>query len=575
MKVLWKSSIARSILGSFLIVIIPITIISLLVNYMGMRITQNEVSRSYDNSLRLLSKQLDDNLKKFETLANVFSTDTDLSALNQSPNDTIIPWDYVALLKQLKFFSATNELDSNITIYLRNKERAFSSKHGIDKIKQQDNINLYDNGSDYMGSWRFKKLSGSNTEVLSFMQTALYDRSERNIVITVDIDTSQIRNFLGNLNIQGGGTCFLIDSKGDSIQPDNKHDVNIEYLKTSILELKKMNGQFTYSQGRERYRISFENLSRDGLTIGMYIPESQIIQPILHIRFWIIIILITSLCLALFFTFFSYRNIILPIQQLIKSMLEVSKGNFKVRIPNNKKEELGFMYTQFNLMVDKIDSLINEVYEERVNVQKSKLKLLQSQINPHFLYNCLNFIYRMAGAENLDGISKMSLYLGKYFRFATRVDKDVTSIKEELENIGAYIQIQNLRYQGKISYYEDIEPKVLDVSIPRLLIQPVIENALIHGIEKIQADINIWTKAVKIGDEIIVTIEDDGSGMDALRLEEINKNLNEANQDSNSFGLSNIYWRLKLKFGDEAGLCLEKREPKGTKVVITIPHKEA
>ena len=574
MKILLRSSIARCLLSGFLVVIIPVTIINLVVSYLSMKVTQGEVSRSYDNSLMLLSAQMESYLESYETIADVFMTDNDLSALNQSPNSSIVIWEYIETLKKLKFFSITNELDVNITLYLRNKNRSLSSRYGIDEIDNQVMINLGNNGFENIRNWRFIDLPTENTEALSYMSTPIYCASPRNIIITVDIEVSQVKDFLENLNIQGGGTCFIIDSKGYGVMPSNEYNIKIDDIIKTLMGPNKSNRQFIYSDDGEKYRVTYNSLSQVGLTIGMFIPESKIIQPIMKVRGWIFIILITSLGLALFYTIFTYQNIILPIRQLIKGMQAVSAGNFKVRMLDSKMEEMRFMYTQFNCMVEQIDSLINEVYEEKINAQRSKLKLLQSQINPHFLYNCLNFIYRMAGSENIDGISKMSLYLGKYFRYATKLDRDTTSLKDEMDNIRSYIQIQELRYPEKINYYEEIQQEVLDILIPRLLIQPVIENIFVHGVEKIRGSISICVKARKQEEKVTIAIEDSGAGIETKKLREINESLKKSNQEGTSFGLRNIYWRLKLKFGEEADFRLENVENGGTRAIFIIPANE-
>jgi two-component system sensor histidine kinase YesM len=332
-----------------------------------------------------------------------------------------------------------------------------------------------------------------------------------------------------------------------------------------------MTGQFTYQQNR----VVFNKSDSSGLTLGMYFPEKQIMAPMLGIRKWIIVMLITCTGLIIIFTLLTYNNLLLPIYKLIAAMSEVKSGNLKVRISEKHNDEFGFMFMQFNSMINQIDTLINEVYMEHLKQQQAQLKFLQSQINPHFLYNCLNFIYQMVMAENTDGAAKMALFLGRYFRFATKSNKDLVMIKEELDSVDAYINIQQMRYPGKINFHLEVPDSLIDINIPRLIIQPIVENAFVHGLEPSNGPGNIWIKACCERETIKIIIEDDGIGIKPEELDAINRTLDGINQIDHGYGLNNTHWRLKLRFGENAGINIERRLPRGTRVILKIPHENA
>lgn len=576
MRWLFQSSIARNLLSSFLVVLVPITAISLFVNYLSMQIVSYEVSRSYTNSFLHMSKAFDSSLNRLKHIALSVSADSDLNALNQSPPESNIIWDYVELFKQLRIFSYIGDLDSNITVYLKGKNRIFTSRNGIDTITEQEKDYYSGREAGTLGRWEFMQQPNSGGALtLSYIQNAIYNDPGQGILVTIDVSLPQVSRFLGNLQTLYHGNAFVLDSNGYALFGSNER-IDIEYVKKQLARQKGNNPiQFHYTLQGADYRVILSSSGDTGLIFGMYYPQSEFMNPILRVRAWIMVILATSLVLAGIFSLLAYRNLLLPLHKLVDAMRQVKKGDLKVRIPEDKKEELGFIFSQFNGMVGQMDYLVNEVYQQEMDIQQSKLKLLQSQINPHFLYNCLNFIYRMAKDEDTDGAARMSLYLGKYFRYATRVDKDMTTLREELENIKAYISIQDMRYPGKIGYTELVTDRLESSLIPRLLIQPIVENTLVHGVEKVGMPINICIRAMP--DDrgiIIITVEDDGIGIEDVELERLNEKIKELDRESSGFGLSNIYWRLKLTFGDKAGMKLEQLPSGGLRTVIAIPDAE-
>ena len=219
--------------------------------------------------------------------------------------------------------------------------------------------------------------------------------------------------------------------------------------------------------------------------------------------------------------------------------------------------------------------MINEVYVEHLNYQQAQLNFLQSQINPHFLSNCLNFIYQMNKGGRIEGAADMALYLGRYFRYATKSDKDIVTIKEEIDNIENYIRIQKMRYPEKIDYHIDISDKIMNLKVPRLVIQPVVENSIIHGIEAIDRPGKIEIYTEEDNQVYTIIVEDNGPGIEEEELKEIRMGLNETEeQEDMGYGILNPHLRLRLKFGDNAGLVIENRKVTGTRVFIKKKKKE-
>lgn len=571
---LWRSTIARRLFVSFLIVFLAITGVSLAVNYIGISILSREVNTYYNNSLTLLTKQLDNNLKNLEVVCNLILTDDKLNVINYRPEenaDSLL--EYKEYLDNMKFLAAANEVESNITIYLKNKGRVLSTKSGAYFINKKEIENMLLQNTSIFQKWALV-LNGENEKVLTLLKNNAVQNSESGIVVVIDIEIIQIKMLLSNLEKQAGGTAFLVINGTNDVFFSGKDRVNSKELISSINKPLKIDNQFLVLHNNVKYRTIFKRSEYAGVVLGVYYPEQHVMEPIIKVRNWILIIFIISLLFGIGFTFYSYHSLIQPIYGLVKGMEIVSKGDFKAHIHTDKKGEMKFIAVQFNSMVEKIDELINEAYIEKLNKQQIQLKFLQSQINPHFLHNCLNFIYQMSMCEDNESIAEMSLYLSKYFRFATRSNKDTVTLKEEMESVDAYMNIQKMRFPKKFSYTIQISQDIHNIVIPRLVVQPIVENAFVHGLENLKRSGSISITCKYDEESIQLIIEDDGVGIELEKLNELRCNLGKMSTNERGYGICNTHLRLRLKYGEKSGLHIEQREQIGTRIVIIIPRIE-
>src|SRR5690606_17807950 len=199
-------------------------------------------------------------------------------------------------------------------------------------------------------------------------------------------------------------------------------------------------------------------------------------------------------------------------------------GYFSVRLNYSARNEFSLLFARFNIMAQRIQELIENVYEEKLRRREATLKQLQSQINPHFLYNCLFFIKNMARMKNEEAVVAMSLNLGDYYRYITRSESDLATIREELKMVTNYLEIQSLRLE-RVKFTIDVPDDILDKTVPRLTLQPIIENAILHGIEPKaeNGEINIYGD---FNDNVYtITVEDSGVGMSEDQLNKIKTSL--------------------------------------------------
>lgn len=269
-----------------------------------------------------------------------------------------------------------------------------------------------------------------------------------------------------------------------------------------------------------------------------------------------------------------------PFKKLIKGMEKVQKGDHTVQIVLDRKDEIGYLGEAFNRMVKEMKTLTNWVYREQLTRKDAEIKALQAQINPHFLFNTLDSINWMAHLNNVPEISEMVTSLSTIMEASIGRDAKLISFREELNYIDNYAKILNKRFENRIQLIKNIQQEVLEIKIPRLLIQPLIENAIYHGIERGDKLGVIIISAKVTGDKVLIVVEDNGEGIDEHELNRINESLSLDNETyykmlnakkGKSIGLDNVNRRIKLFYGDDYGLVIESKKNMYTKVYVNIP----
>ena len=220
------------------------------------------------------------------------------------------------------------------------------------------------------------------------------------------------------------------------------------------------------------------------------------------------------------------------------------------------------------------NSLLRQVRKEQRDLRKAELLVLQSQINPHFLYNTLDAITWLAESGEEETVVKMVDSLSGFFRSSLSKGKDVVTLAEDLHHVRSYLEIQKIRYQDILDYKIEVPEEYGDISIPKITIQPLVENALYHGIKNKRGGGSIVITGRTEGDDLIIEVTDDGVGMDAERLVQVREGINEQTPGAKGvYGLDNVNERIRLYFGDRYGIVMESEEGVGTCAAIRLPYK--
>ncbi len=267
------------------------------------------------------------------------------------------------------------------------------------------------------------------------------------------------------------------------------------------------------------------------------------------------------------------REITRPIDALCRSTARVAKGDFDVRVSVDSGDELDLLAESFNSMVDEISSLVDDIKMEQKNLRATELRLLQAQINPHFLYNTLDTIIWLAEDNQKDQVTAMVSSLSDFFRTTLSKGKDFITIAEEESHIKSYLEIQQFRYRDILSYEIDIPEEIHSYLILKLTLQPIVENALYHGLKNKRGLGKISVTGIKKKNQIDLIVSDNGIGMDEEKLARLNRIIRgeEPDDSQHGFGMANVQQRIELNFGMKYGMYIESTYGIGTKVIVTIP----
>lgn len=369
------------------------------------------------------------------------------------------------------------------------------------------------------------------------------------------------------------GELFIIDSHGQIISSGNKasihHTPTEAYLQKIITS--GDTGDFADHIDDKQQIVSYQRIQNTDWKIVSIIPTARYSEQSIVLQQWMLILFIIVALITLILGYSLSVSISRPIRQLSSIMKNTERDNWSISFNYPSRDEIGILSLNFNRMIARIHYLINQVYEEERLRQQSQLKFLMFQINPHFLFNTLETMNWMARIEGVPEVGKLSKALGDLMREGIK-GKEFITLSEELESVKKYIYIQKVRYVDKFDMQYDIDPAVLSLIVPRFILQPIIENAIVHGLEMQMENGMICIHAHQSEDTLILSIHDDGLGMNTAHLETLRHYLDHPSDSSLSgIGLLNVHQRIQLHYGEDYGLQIESLDNQGTTVILHIP----
>jgi len=387
-----------------------------------------------------------------------------------------------------------------------------------------------------------------------------YRNLDRNLgIVMIQVDTDRFLNNLSMARNDPGEQYFILRKDGHELISSGPGRPEISDIFLNDLRYSSQLSGYRHINIDNRQVILFYNtLPASGMTIIWTIPLKQIkVHRVVlnQVTAVALIMILTSILLAFLFS----RSFFVPLLSLEKGMEKVEKEQFETFIPLTRKDEIGSLLRSFNRMARRLKELHNEVYVAQVKEKEAELIALETQINPHFLYNTLDTIYWTSKLEGSTDAAEMVKALASLFRIVLSSGNEIIPLKKELEHLNYYVDIQKIRFGDRLHFQLSLEENLEELPVLKLILQPLVENAIIHGLEKTNGILHIRVEVfVNTRNELVYKVKDDGPGfIDDTPME-----------TSRGFGLSNVNERLKLAYGEEFSVQIDSLPGKGAEVFV-------
>lgn len=550
----------------------------------------------YERSLGNVSSYLGDYFDELGAVANMINYDYDLqNYLHESaktePNyaDTSTSAnmrDYELAMQT--FSSSLNDRSDITSIMVFNQKRlllyrSIYTYYSI--IMDYSSCNWYQEAVRYNGKavitgpQQHEFIKGNSGSTLSVSRT-IYDSTDGSMigVVLVDFNTNKIQEYLNEISTQDAGRVCILNEKGKFIceqTPTGDNPLSLQNAAADELLIRifgnRKSGSALFNLYGQKYQVVFTTLKENGWKV-LSVSPYQVYQKTTfeNIRDMSVLFLILMMIILIGLNWI-LTSIVKPVKKLQVTMDAADTGNLDIRAEVESSDEIGDLAVSFNAMLERIHNLKEQVTQEQEGKRKMELQALQAQINPHFLYNTLDAIIWMAETDD-KGIVPMTEALANFFRISLNKGKEFIRVSGEMSHVENYLVIQSMRYENKFTYQINMEKEAEDLLTIKLIIQPIVENCIYHGIKPKRGPGKIQIRAFRDGAYLMITVEDDGVGMSQEKCGQILKS-DEAfeNSSGSGIGIKNVNERIKLRFGKSYGLQYESRLGEGTRVTVTLP----
>ncbi|WP_028612415.1 cache domain-containing sensor histidine kinase [Paenibacillus harenae] len=589
----FNESIQARLTFYFIMILLPLIFFSLYANERSQRILEQELGERTLSAMNSALEYVDLTVSSLKSLSTMISTDSNLTSRLKHDESVLSPEaiiDFMHVITQITNIRSVNPFLTEVTIFHGASKTIISSKVGALHRRQADAEPWYSevvqaNGANviYLPDRREESLVGwtdpiYNTDQIVLMRLMdLYSRERSNNVLMLSVPKSKLLGYLGGFAPSEASLVYLFDDTGRLIVTN----ASGEQQRIDAVDIPAQRVSVREAPDSAEKNMTLKVESPDsGWSLLLVQPEREIYKkskPLLTFSYWIIFI---SCLLAVWISWMIYSGIASPISSLAAGMRQLRRGNLNVRLENKRQDELGYLTDAFNQTVEQQRHLIRDIYEQQLRLTKTELKFLQSQINPHFLYNTLDSIYWAAKNYDADEISDMVLNLSRFFRLSLRKGRESFTIEETFEHLQYYIRVQQLRFVDQFDVEFRSTGESRNLHVLKLLLQPLVENAILHGLEKKAGGGRLTVAAEVRGDRLVLQVSDNGKGIDAERMERIRHALGLAEHyDSSSdterqgayFGLRNVKARIKIYYGATAEFRIESAAEEGTTATIDLP----
>jgi two-component system sensor histidine kinase YesM len=401
-------------------------------------------------------------------------------------------------------------------------------------------------------------------------------------VILIDLKLESIQELLADSSLGRDGYLYISDQKGELVFAP----LNTTVYRIAPRQLQPQSGKILRRYNNEIFHILYKQSSYTGWTTAGVFSVQSALREVSLIRWYAIVVGSITVISALVLSVIFAASIARPVEKLQSLMQLAETGNFSIRFTENRMDEIGQLGQSFNRMIEKISDLIEEVYREQQRKREIELRVLQEQIKPHFLYNTLDTIQWMAQEKNAQDIVHIVVALTRLFRVGLSKGQEMIPLSEEIKHVESYLYIQKIRYEDRFDYDIEIEEGLEHFRVLKVILQPLVENSIYHGIKERRGKGHIWVQAQKSDRDLVFVVKDNGIGMSEDRLAQLQEYFTRdsyhfhdhpadwGTEGHIGFGARNVHERILLTFGEGYGIRYTSMLGQGTTVLLRHPIVE-
>lgn len=532
--------------------LIPVCVISGYTQIRTIQIMREKEQIGLEQVLEQSVNSIDNRIQIYTNLINYLTYSSDLREIMEKECSS----DYKAYLAYTEIADPMftmpqlyHEEIRSITLYAEN----IQVEHGntLAPLSVAQNQTWYSKINE-KGTVQWLVKQGNKKEILAVRKFYRQDSIQAMLVLTLDYNRV-LEPFADLLTENRGG--LILDEQGNVVYSGYRMDAPYKPDKETSLNYLK-----------EHYVCIEKKIEDTKWNFCLYQPKEELEKSVWTLLLGNIPVLLLCLLLILLLGYFFSRKMVERLEQLTENMNQINLGLRKVTVVSQSKDEIGVLVRTFTRMMDEINKLISQVYEAKIKLQKTEMKALQAQINPHFLYNSLSIINWKALEADNEEISRITLALSTYYRTSLNKGETMTIAANEIRNIDAYLQIQLIMHDNSFQVIKEIQEDALSYSVPKLILQPLVENAIEHGLDVSEKE-EKWLKisVCKEKDALIMAVEDNGMGMSEEQAKSI------ITYRSKGYGVRNVNDRITLLYGEEYHLRVKSRQGEGCRIEIVIP----
>ena len=570
----------KLLLYFFTLILLPTVTLGVLGNVIYSKSIEDQATVHTGQMIEQVTRNVEFYIHDMENIIYYLSDDPQIIAFMKHQNDETDSEDMIQESRRvLKTYSDVHQEVAGILVVNDNN---FYISNGMDRISRDPLteeswykrafaspkvIHLF---SKPIGRNIKATLNYSGDEVVSIAKAVMDPVTGRRLgVILIDLKLEKIKQVIEAITLGKNGFLYIMDANGGIVYaPINPivYRVKNEWLTDYNNSIVKT------IQGSEFQIIYKDSTYTNWKTIGVF-SLNETLQEVTNLRHYSIMIGIITLVLAVIAAFFFTASIAKPLSKLRMLMKRAEEGDLSVRFNSRYNDEIGQLGNSFNNMIKEISNLIDMVYVEQRRKREAELKTLQAQIKPHFLYNTLYTIQWMAQEHGAQDVVKILGALANLFRIGLSKGKEMIQVHEELEHVGSYLAIQKARYEDKLTYEIQYDEEIIHYRVLKLILQPLVENAIYHGINARRGGGKIIITGSVKEEKLYFSVVDNGIGITKEKLKEIRELLdsNHVEPAAAGFGIFNVNERIRLSFGKEYGLIYTSVYEEGTKVELWHP----